>query len=93
MYSATQSCKILCITTDSLYIICSYDMFLWSAHFVFQASIVHKLLHEGQKVVHSLTFHPTETYLLTAAADKIYFWGVNQSSEDGWWLAVYTESS
>jgi len=50
---------------------------------VFQASIVHKILHEGQKVVHSVTFHPTETCLLTAAADKIYIWGVNQSSEDG----------
>lgn len=48
-----------------------------------EATIVHKILHEGQKVVHSVTFHPTETCLLTAAADKIYIWGVNQSSEDG----------
>lgn len=50
----------------------------------FKAKVIHKMQHEGHKVVHSLTFHPTETCLITAAADKIYVWRSSPASEDGW---------
>ena len=35
---------------------------------------MHKLKHEDQKVVHSLSYHPSETCLLTAAGDKMFIW-------------------
>ncbi|XP_076346422.1 WD repeat domain-containing protein 83-like [Tachypleus tridentatus] len=35
-----------------------------------------KLHHEGSKVVHSLSFHPTNICLLTAAEDSIFLWQV-----------------
>lgn len=39
-----------------------------------EAKIIHKIKHENQRVVHSLSFHPTESCLLTACGNKVFMW-------------------
>ncbi|KAL4236337.1 WD repeat-containing protein 83 [Mactra antiquata] len=47
------------------------SVYIWD---LIEAKVIHKLKHEGQKIVHSLTYHPSETCLITAAGDKIFIW-------------------
>ncbi|XP_060592589.1 WD repeat domain-containing protein 83-like [Ruditapes philippinarum] len=46
-------------------------VYIWD---LIEGKVIHKLAHEGQKVVHSLTYHPSETCLVTAAGDKMFVW-------------------
>ncbi|CAC5399224.1 MORG1 [Mytilus coruscus] len=70
------NCQDTCVVSGSE----DGHVYFWD---LVEAKVIYKMLHEGQKVVHSLTFHPTETCLLTAAADKIYVWRSSPASEDG----------
>ncbi|XP_052242554.1 WD repeat domain-containing protein 83-like [Dreissena polymorpha] len=47
------------------------SVYIWD---LIEGKVVHHLPHEGQKVVHSLTFHPSENCLITAAGDTMYVW-------------------
>lgn len=46
-------------------------IYIWD---LVEAKVIQKLVHEGQKVVHSLTYHPSETCLVSASGDKMYVW-------------------
>ncbi|XP_052776503.1 WD repeat domain-containing protein 83-like [Mya arenaria] len=47
------------------------SVYIWD---LIEGKVVHHLPHEGQKVVHSLTFHPSDNCLVTAAGDSMYVW-------------------
>lgn len=46
-------------------------VYIWD---LIDSKLVHKLPHPGQKVVHSISYHPSETCLITAAGDTMYVW-------------------
>lgn len=47
------------------------QVYIWD---LIEAKLVHKLKHKDQKVVHSLSYHPADTCLLTTAGDKMFIW-------------------
>ncbi|ESO88240.1 hypothetical protein LOTGIDRAFT_193477 [Lottia gigantea] len=46
-------------------------VYIWD---LVDAKLVEKLDHKTSRAIHSLSYHPTETCLLTASADKIFMW-------------------
>ena len=48
---------------------------------LFQAKVVKKLSNPDGRVVHSLSHHPTDCSLLTAAGSKIILWSANDPGE------------
>ncbi|KAL3868763.1 hypothetical protein ACJMK2_041528 [Sinanodonta woodiana] len=53
-------------------------VYIWD---LIEPKVISKLKHENQRVIHSLSYHPTEVSLLTAAGDKMYVWK-SKSTED-----------
>ncbi|XP_054716061.1 WD repeat domain-containing protein 83-like [Uloborus diversus] len=47
-----------------------------------EGTVAEKLNHQGHKVVHSISFHPTKPILLTAAEANIYLWKENNEEDE-----------
>lgn len=67
--------------TDSHIVSGSEDgcIYIWD---LIEGSVKEKLHHDGKKVVHSISFHPSKPTLLTAAEGTVYLWSNSKDIEE-----------
>ncbi|KAK3091435.1 hypothetical protein FSP39_019863 [Pinctada imbricata] len=68
-----------CLNSNDTHVISGSEngqVYIWD---LLEAKVVEKLQHNKMRAVHSLSYHPEDTCLLTACEDKIYMWCAEKS--------------
>jgi len=69
-------CMESCVDSKDRHVLSgSIDGDIWCWDLV-QATVTNRLTHDGGNVVHSLSFHPSQLFLLSACQGSVKLWGV-----------------